>query len=71
MTDITGKQLLHRYILKVAKDAPSEGTENELQMDIIVSFYRNRVDPAYRSLVANLIEDGLFDDFIKIPHLNP
>ena len=65
-TDIMGKCLLYRYTLSITKDAPDPGAESAgPQMDIVTSFYRGHVDPAYRLLVSNMIEDGLFDEFIS------
>ena len=58
------KQLLYRYTLAIAKEVPASGVEAGPQLDVTASFYRGRVDPAYRSLVKIMIDDGLFDDFI-------
>ena len=61
-----GKRLLYRYTLSIAKDEPVPGAENEgPRMDVVTSFYRGHVDPAYRSLVSDMIEGGLFDEFIS------
>ena len=33
-------------------------------MDVIASFYRGHVDPAYRNMMKDMIDSGLFDEFI-------
>ena len=66
MSDVLGKQLLHRYILSISHDEPAPGAEDSVpQMEVITSFYRGHVDPAYKLLVSNMIDEGLFDEFIS------
>ena len=65
MNELMNKQILHRYILNIKKDdPPSDATENSPQMEVVVSFYRGQVDPAYQVMMKDMIDAGLFDDFI-------
>ena len=60
------KQLLHRYILKIVKDdASPEMMDIAPQMEVVVSFYRGQVDPAYQLMMKEMIDGGLFDEFIS------
>lgn len=63
---IVNKQILHRYILKIVKDdASPEMKDVAPQMDVIVSFYRGQVDPTYQLMLKEMIDGGLFDEFIS------
>ena len=62
---LTDKQILHRYILKIANDnATPETMDIAPQMEVIVSFYRGQVDPTYQIMMKDMIDGGLFDEFI-------
>ena len=63
---LTDKQILHRYLLKIVKDeASTEMTEMVPHMEVVVSFYRGQVDPSYRLMMKDMIDGGLFDEFIS------
>lgn len=67
MTETGNKQLLHRYILKVVKDATADMTEedpNRIGLEVVASFYRGSIDPSYKLMVGDMIDAGLFDSFI-------
>ena len=60
------KQILHRYILKIVKDdASPEMMDIAPQMEVVVSFYRGQIDPAYQLMMKGMIDGGLFDEFIS------
>ena len=63
------KKLLHRYNLRIVKDFPTDTEqakdEKVREMEVIASFYRGVVDPAYQAMMQDLIDSGLFDDFIS------
>lgn len=62
---LANKQLLHRYSLKIARDNVSTNMMDEVpQMEVVTSFYRGRVDPSYQLLMKDMIDGGLFDEFI-------
>lgn len=66
VTNSLGKQLLHRYIMKIVKEAVTAGMVDQVpQMEVVTSFYRGRVDPAYQLLMKDMIDGGLFDEFIS------
>ena len=64
MADITGKQLLHRYTLKISKSAEGAEQVEAPIMEVVASFYRGAVDAGYREMVKNMIDVGLFDEFL-------
>jgi len=63
----TDKQLLHRYILRVVKDANVSLVEEDSEkvgLEVVASFYRGSIDPSYKLMVGDMIDAGLFDAFI-------
>ena len=67
MSEHLGKmehKLLHRYSLHVTKDRSATNANADRKMEVLASFYRRSLDPAYQLMVADLIEAGCFDPFI-------
>ena len=51
MSGMEKKQLLHRYVLQVVKDATANlenESSNTAGLEVIASFYRGSIDPSYK-----------------------
>ena len=64
--------LLYRYTIRVTPDGAkvpdfspgSEPSTAVVKLTIVTSFYRKSVDSGYQRLVAQLADEGVFDDYI-------
>ena len=58
--------LLHRVPIAVTRDNKETGES----VNLIVSFYRRSIDPGYQRMMAQKIDAGQFNEYIRMMLLN-